>query len=151
MAVIALAAELAARWEITPYPLPDPKAWMDMYSGDGDPRDNRAEMALDVVREYITAQQDKMYPGASEYPPAAGWIGHDAKEGAALLPEKLREELTRRGYDLDAVLPGWLDMDALLIMASQRPSHLIPRRTGGRQTKHLIFRHEVLDREADNS
>jgi hypothetical protein len=144
MAVIALAAELAARWKITPYPLPDPGGWMDMYSGADDPRDNRAEMALDVVREFIAAHQDKMYPGVSEYPPATGWIGHDAKEGPALLPEKLREELKRRGYELDAVLPGWLETGALVTNANQNSPHLINRRLGGQQAKQLIFRREKI-------
>ena len=54
-------------------------------------------------------------------------------------------ELKRRGYELDAVLPGWLEMGALVTMDSQRPSHLIPRRTSGRQSKHLIFKRDVLD------
>jgi Domain of unknown function (DUF927) len=145
MAVIALAAELAARWEITPFPLPNPGAWMDMYSGGDDPRDNRSEMALDVVREYLTAHQDKMYgSGASDYPPATGWIGHEAKEGPALLPEKLREELKRRGYELDAVLPGWLEMDALVTLKSQQPAYLIMRRPGGRPARHLIFKSKVI-------
>jgi Domain of unknown function (DUF927) len=145
MAVIALAAELAARWKITPYPLPDQRAWMDMYSGDGDPRDDRAEMALDVVREYIATHQDKMLgPGNGAYPPATGWIGHDAGEGPALLPEKIREELKRRGYELDAVLPGWLEMGALVTNDNQNSPHLINRRLGGRQAKQLIFKREVI-------
>lgn len=148
MAVIALAAELAAGWEITPFPAPDPKAWMDMYNGADDPRDNRPEMALDVVREYIASNQDKMWgSGDPEHPPATGWIGHEAREGPALLPEKLREEMKRRGYDLDAALPGWLEMDALIKNPGQRPPYLIVRRTGGRSARHVIFLREKIDPE----
>jgi len=36
-------------------------------------------------------------------------------------------------------------MGALLTMASQHPAHLIPRRTAGRLSRHLIFRREILD------
>lgn len=149
MAAIALAAELAAEWKITPFKVPGPDDFLAMYSSADDPRDNRPEMALDIVREFLAAHHDKMYGcGDGEHPPGAGWIGHDAKEGPALLPEKLREELKRRNYDLDAVLPGWLEMGALVIMPSQRPSYLIPRRTAGRQTKHLIFQREIIYPEA---
>ena len=75
---------------------------------------------------------------------------HEAREGPALLPEKLREHLRRHGYELDAVLPGWLEMAALLTMGTQRPAYLIPRRTAGRQTRHLVFRREVIDPEPED-
>jgi hypothetical protein len=145
IACLALAAELAAEWEIVPFAAPEVSAWLGLFNS-ADQQDNRPEMALDIVREYLAAHADKMYgAGDGEHPPATGWIGHQAKEGPALLPEKLREELKRRGYELDAVLPGWLEMGALVTMDSQRPSHLIPRRTAGHQTKHLIFRRDVID------
>ncbi len=144
-ACMALAAELAEKWAIVPFAAPDVASWSGLFASD-EQRDNRPEMALDLVREYVAAHADKMC-GSNDgsHPPASGWIGHEAKEGPALLPEKLREELRRRGYELDAVLPGWLEMGALLTMDRQRPSHLIPRRTAGRQSRHLVFRREVID------
>jgi hypothetical protein len=144
-ACMALAAELAEKWAIVPFTAPDVASWSGLFASD-EQRDNRPEMALDLVREYVAAHADKMC-GSNDgsHPPASGWIGHEAKEGPALLPEKLREELRRRGYELDAVLPGWLEMGALLTMDRQRPSHLIPRRTAGRQSRHLVFRREVID------
>lgn len=149
IAVIALGAELAKAWGITPFKVPDPAEWLAMYTAADDPRDNRPEMALDIVREYIAAHQDKLLgAGDDEHPPATGWIGTaTAKEGPALLPEKLREEMKRRGYELDAVIPGWLEMDALVVKDKQRPKYLVPRRLGGRMAKLLIFRNEVINPE----
>ena len=151
VACLALAAELAAEWEIVPFEAPETSVWLGLFTS-SDQRDNRPEMALDIVREYIASHADKMCgSGDGDRPPATGWIGHEAREGPALLPEKLREELKRRGYELDAVLPGWLEMDALVTKDSQRPPYLIPRRTAGRQTRHLIFMREVLEAAADDA
>ena len=144
-ACLALAAELAAEWDILPFAAPDVAAWSGMFASD-EQRDNRPEMALDLVRQYLAAHADKMW-GSNDgsHPPASGWIGHKAKEGPALLPEKLREELRKRGYELDAVIPGWLEMGALLTKDSQRPPYLIGRRTAGHLSRHLIFRDEIID------
>jgi hypothetical protein len=149
VACLALAAELAADWGIVSFQPPGIADWSAMFAADPQ-RDNRPEMALDLVREYLAAHGDKIW-GSNDgsHPPASGWIGHEASEGPALLPEKLREEMRRRGYELDAVIPGWLEMGALLTKDSQRPSYLIPRRTGGRLSRHLVFRCEVLDPPAD--
>ena len=149
-ACLALAAELAEEWGILPFAAPGMATWSGLFASD-EQRDNRPEMALDLVREYLSAHADKMC-GSNDgsRPPASGWIGHEAREGPALLPEKLREELRRRGCELDAVLPGWLEMGALLTMERQRPAYLIPRRTAGRQTRHLIFRREVIDSDSED-
>ena len=151
-ACLALAAELAAEWGIVPFPAPEPDWWAARFAAD-EQRDNRPEMALDIVREYVAAHASKMWgtQGDDERPPAAGWIGHDAREGPALLPNKLAEELKRRGYELAAVIPGWLEMGALVTSASQQPAYLIPRRTAGRLSRHLIFQRGILDPEQDGT
>lgn len=144
IAVIVLAGELAHAWEITRFPLLTARKWLGLFSDD-DRRDNRPEMALDIVREYITAQQDRLYrTGGGVHPPAGGWIGHHADEGPALLPGAVREELKRRGYDFDAVLPGWLETGALVTKSLARPPYMINRRTGGEQSKVIIFRREII-------
>jgi Domain of unknown function (DUF927)/Protein of unknown function (DUF3800) len=150
-ACLAMTAELAADWGIIPFQPPGIADWSAMFAADPQ-RDNRPQMALDLVREYLAAHADKMC-GSNDgsHPPASGWIGHEAREGAALLPEKLREELRHRGYELDAVIPGWLEMGALLTMDTQRPAHLIPRRTAGRLSRHLVFRREILDPQASSA
>lgn len=102
-------------------------------------------MTLDIVREYIAANDSKMYGARVDKAPATGWIGHEAKEGPALFPETLRAELKRRGYELDAVIPGWLEQGALVTNPKSQPPHLLNRRTAGNQARHLVFRREVLD------
>jgi hypothetical protein len=152
VACLYLAGQLAHEWGILPFAPPPADEWLGLFAdGDQARNDNRPEMALDVVREFLWSQQDKMIgAGDSEHPPASGWIGIKAREGPALVPEKLREELKRRGFELDAVIPGWLEMGALVTRDSQRPKYLIPRRLGGPLVKLIIFRAEVIDPESDD-
>jgi hypothetical protein len=155
VACLALAAELAAEWEIVPFEAPEPGTWLSLLAAD-EQRDNRPEMALDIVREYIAAHSDKLWggqpkggqmAGGEERPPAAGWIGRDLPTGVALLPEKLREELKRRGYELDAVLPGWLERGVLAENKKHRPAYKLPVRVGSgtRPVKCLVFKTEHLE------
>lgn len=105
-------------------------------------------MALDIIREFVSAHADKLWrTGADrdERPPAAGWIGRDVPGGVALLPEKVREELHRRGYELDAVLPGWRERGILAERKGQQPPYKIPIRLAGRPVKCLIFLTEHLE------
>lgn len=146
LAALALAAELAAEWEIVPFAAPEPTAWLDLFTT-ADQRDNRPEMALDIVREYISAHAEKLWGGrpgdqdgkGDERPPASGWIGRDVACGVALLPEKVREELHRRGYELDAVLPGWRERGVLSERKGQEPPYKIPVRIAQRPVKCLVF------------
>lgn len=148
LACLYLAGQLAHEWDITPFTEPAADDWLALFAeGDQARNDNRPEMALDVVREFLAAHQDKIYSAVNEQPPASGWIGHEAREGPALLPENLRAELKRRGYEFDAVIPGWLEIGALVASPKQRPPYLIPRRTAGRLARHLIFRRDVIETE----
>lgn len=167
VACLALAAELAAQWQIVPFDAPETSTWLSLLSSD-EQRDNRPEMALDIVREYIAAHSDKLWggqpkdgkdgqpkepkkenrePSGDERPPAAGWIGRDLPTGVALLPEKLHEELKRRGYDLDAALPGWRERGVLAESPAHRPPYKLPVRlgSGARPVKCLVFKSEHLE------
>lgn len=144
VACLALAAQLAAEWQIVPYQAPDASEWPALFTS-AEQRDNRPEMALDIVREYLASHDDSMWsPMTTERSPATGWIGHEAAEGPALLPEKVRAELRRCGYEMEAVVPGWLEMGALVTKENQRPPYLVNRSTAGRQSRHLVFKREVL-------
>jgi hypothetical protein len=120
-------------------------------------RETKAATKTQIKEAHVggvrTAAGETTQPGcdpSAGQPPASGWIGIKAREGPALVPEKLREELKRRGFELDAVIPGWLEMGALVTRDSQRPKYLIPRRLGGPLVKLIIFRAEVIDPEGDD-
>jgi hypothetical protein len=146
LAILALAAELATLWEIVPFEAPEPGVWLDLLGAADDPRDDRAEMALDVVREYIAAHQDQLWPGdpRRDTAPAAGWVGRVCHDGIALLPGRIREELAKQGYDLDAVLPGWLEIGALCTRPTRRPPHKIDVRIAGHVSPCFIFGRDLM-------
>ena len=69
IATLALAAELAAEWELIPFSAPDVPAWLALFAS-ADPRDDRSEMAVDIVREFVAARvSDLWYPGRRDHPP----------------------------------------------------------------------------------
>jgi hypothetical protein len=153
VACLYLAGQLAAEWKIVPFGAPPAAAWMALFSeGDQDRNDNRPEQALDAVREIVASNGHRMFGRGRSEPPAGGWIGHYAEEGPALLPKMLGKELAEHKIVLEAVVPGWLEMGALVTMESQRPNHLIPRGLGIKppgkkrapQSRHYIFREEFL-------
>ena len=150
---LALAAELAAEWEVIRFSAPDVPAWLALFAS-ADPRDDRPEMAVNIVREFVAARAaDLWYPGRRDHPPR-GCIGRlyrlegHATTTVALLPEKLREELKRRGYELDAVLPGWREAKVLHEAGSDRTPWLLSRRLGQTMVRMLIFAPGVIDIES---
>ncbi|MEU2859896.1 DUF927 domain-containing protein [Streptomyces mirabilis] len=153
VAALVLAEQLACEFDVLPYePLPDSQ-WRQLFSAHN-PTDNRPEMAMDVVREYIAAHSHELYPrdAADDRPPLHGWLGavkrlkgKDARQ-VALMPERLRGILSNAGYSLDAVLGGWLDAKYVELRDSQRPKHLIPVTfESGNKAKCIIFTLAALD------
>jgi hypothetical protein len=117
LAALRLGAELAWAWDVAPVEPPDPAVWAEVFHAE-ELTDNRPEMALDVVREYVAGNHAALWrPGVHTTPPVTGWAGRlvttDRGLTVALLPQRLREILTRAGITLDAVLPGWQEACAL--------------------------------------
>ena len=95
VACLALAAELAADWEIVPFSAPDTDTWLSLLASD-EQRDNRPEMALDIVREYIAAHSDKLWGGPpKEDKKADKEAGGDERPPAARLDRPRRPHRSR--------------------------------------------------------
>ncbi|MCP2340197.1 DUF927 domain-containing protein [Actinomadura rupiterrae] len=151
VAVIRLASELAHHFGVVPFPTFPDATWRQLFVAD-DPRDNRAQLALEVIKEYIASHTDRLYESGRFTAPPGGWIGvrteHDGDKNAiALMPQKVREALDRAGYELDAVLPGWREDKALHEHppgSKQRPIYQIARRIGGSKPRCFVFRGELF-------
>lgn len=151
VAVLAFAEALACRIGLLPYePLPH-DVWRSLFTAHN-PTDNRPEMALDVLREYIAGHAHELFTATraamNDKPPYSGWLGVlAAKDGVtevALLPERVRQILAAADYSLDAVVGSWVDAGYLKTLKSQRPAHLVPRRFDGIRAKCLAFTPEGI-------
>ncbi|MFJ8154843.1 DUF927 domain-containing protein [Streptomyces sp. NPDC094468] len=147
VAVLALAEALACGTGLLPYePLPY-NVWRGLFTAHN-PTDNRPEMAMDVLREYIAGHAHELFTptraAMNEKPPYSGWLGalstdKTGETEVALLPERVRKILADAGYSLDAVVGSWIDAEYLKTLKSQRPPHLVPRRFDGARAKCLAF------------
>lgn len=144
VAVLALAERLACKAGILPYEPLSNDMWNTLFTAHN-PTDNRPEMAMDVVREYIAGHPWELHgmQPPDGRPPLRGWIGAVKNVGGetriAILPQRLKGILDDAGYALDAVVDGWVDAGYLELRPSQRPKHLIPARVDGQVTKCFLF------------
>lgn len=143
VAALALAAELTHTWDIVPFQPPEMAVWRRLFAV-SDQTDNRGEMALDVVREYVASHGAELWsPHTKDKPPFSGWVGRDLQiDGTptvALLPQRLRDVLSRASYDLEAVLPSWREAGVLVENQNSRPPYLIPKKLDGRAVRMLVF------------
>lgn len=144
VAALALAESLACGMDLLPYEALPADVWRGLFAGHN-PTDNRPEMAMDVVREYVASHEHELFAGVSmdDRTPYAGWLGVRKGTGTdtriAILPERLRKILEQAGYVLDSVIGGWLDAGYLDLRDNQRPKHLIPYRFAGSRAKCLVF------------
>jgi hypothetical protein len=151
VAALVLAETLACGIGLLPYESLDPDVWRGLFTAHN-PTDNRPEMALDVLREYVAGHAHELFSASraalGERPPYSGWLGViSAKNGVqtvALLPERVRKILAEAGYSLDAVVGSWVDAGYLETLKSQRPPHLVPRRFDGARAKCLAFTPEGM-------
>lgn len=151
VAVLVLAETLASGIGLLPYEPLAHDVWRGLFTAHN-PTDNRPEMALDVLREYVAGHAHELFSASraalGERPPYSGWLGViSAKNGVqtvALLPERVRKILADAGYSLDAVVGSWVDAGYLETLKSQRPPHLVPRRFDGARAKCLAFTPEGM-------
>ncbi|MEW1719807.1 DUF927 domain-containing protein [Streptomyces sp. NPDC093109] len=151
VAALVLAEALACRTGLLPYEPLSHDVWRGLFTAHN-PTDNRPDMALDVVREYVAGHSHELYSASraimGDRPPYSGWLGAlSSDKGAAevaLLPERVRKILADAGYSLDAVVGSWVDAGYLKTLKSQRPAHLVPRRFDGARAKCLVFTPEGM-------
>jgi hypothetical protein len=150
VACLHLAAILAHQWGVVTFETPAPGVWLELFAGP-DPRDDRPGEALRVIREFIAARPDRIWGLAKVYdregndrpreyaePPPPGWAGRLRDDGAvALLPEVVRQELKRAGYELDEVAKEWARSGAIRRGDGR---HLLPHvRIGDAKTRMYVF------------
>lgn len=150
LAALVLAEILACEMALLPYDPLEESVWRRLFAAHNS-TDNRPEMAMDVVREYITGHYSELWPGSApdDRPPVRGWLGSIRNAGGetriAILPERLRRILADAGYSLDAVAGGWADAGYLELNEKQRPPHLIPVRFAGGRARCFSFTPTALD------
>lgn len=152
VAALHLAAQLAYEWEIVPFPALGVDVWTDLL-GDEAEREDRGEMALELVRGLIAAQGHRLCPRNQADPnfletPAAGWIGaHVDVENVpavAILPGALAAALNRAipPIALDAVRNAWIERGTIFMEGKR----LRRARVGGQgQIRCYVFAQRTLD------
>jgi Domain of unknown function (DUF927) len=149
VACLHLAAILAHQWGVVAFQTPEPGVWLELFAGP-DPRDDRPGEAFRVIREFIAARPDRVWGLAKVYdregndrpreyaePPPLGWAGRLRDDGAvALLPEVVRQELKRAGYELDEVKSEWARSGA--IRRDGRNLCRLERFGGGRERMYVF-------------
>lgn len=156
VAALHLAGQLAFEFGVVPFAPPKIDVWHRIFSAT-DQADNRPEMALDVVRGYVAAHGDEFWTTTTsplDRQPHRGWLGRRDQDGdatkVAIFPERLRGILADARYELDAVLPGWLEAGVLALQPSQRPAHLVKRNIAGMQARVYEFLpHAFLNSDGD--
>ncbi|MFD8797240.1 DUF927 domain-containing protein [Streptomyces atroolivaceus] len=151
VAALVLAETLACRRGLLPYEPLGHDVWRGLFTAHNR-TDNRPEMAMDVLREYVAGHSHELYTASraamGERPPFSGWLGVISLDKGvakvAMLPERVRKILAEAGYSLDAVVGSWVDAGYLETLKSQRPAHLVPRRFDGARAKCLAFTPEGL-------
>ncbi|MFD3657000.1 DUF927 domain-containing protein [Streptomyces sp. NPDC058620] len=154
VAALALAEAMACETGVLPYdPLPV-ATWQRVFTS-ANATDNQAEMAMDVVREYLAAHDFELWPGGMDQrPPLRGWLGAvkttDTETRIAVLPERLRGILDDAGYKLDAVVDTWADAGYLASAVDKKKiTYRIVTRFDGRTARCFQFTPLALGETSD--
>jgi hypothetical protein len=162
VAALHLGAALAHEWEIVPLPPVEVEVFSEHFSQEA-ARDDRGEMALDIVRGLIATQDHRIRPLGHRpgQTPAGGWIGthtvHEGLPAIALTPESLAEALGRATPPivLETVKQAWTEAGTIP-MDKREPTKLprvaMPRdeesdKKSENRTRMYVFYHHVLDGE----
>lgn len=155
VALLQVAEEVGCWAGLLPYEPMSTERWAELLGGN-QATDNPGERALEVVRSFVARNPHRMYSEkTSEISPAGGWIGarreFDGRDVVALYPEPLKEEMTRQGFEIDAVKPFWIEKGWLTLDPKQ-PSWLIRRRLtkGGARVRVFEVTADVFDGEGDD-
>jgi hypothetical protein len=159
VASLALAAELAHRWEIVPgLSVPSIEEWRSLFAGT-EATDDRSEMALDALHEWVAANGSAIWvAGQNRKEPSQGWIGrtvqHDGKTTVALMPGRMKKALDRNSaIALETVLPSWKENGWLVETGKEKNHSWDPKhRLGGASVRLLTFHPDVMggEYEADD-
>jgi hypothetical protein len=152
VALLALAEELACVAGVLPYESLPVGVWRDLLVQQAE-TDNRPEMALDVVREYLASHPNEFYGLLDAPTPVRGWAGELKKERGdgdrefiAFLSGRLEDALDAKGYSLDAVAEQWADAGYLRLGKNQRPRWKTAVRVAGAPAaKCVSFWRDALD------
>lgn len=158
VACLALAAELSRSWKIAPaLTVPETAEWQALFTSQ-ETTDDRAEMALDAVREWVAANGAAIwYAGCTRRDPNNGWIGRtvevevDGEDGkekkatVALMPLRLKGALEKVGITLDTVLPSWKEAGSLVVRSGDKARPWDPKtRLAGHSPRLLTFHPDVM-------
>jgi hypothetical protein len=143
LAAHVLAGQLAREWGLLPFEPPSATDWQAAFQT-AEETDNRGEMALNIVRELVASHGQALWnPVSLAQEPNAGWIGryieHERGRTVALLPQQLRAQLARAGYDLDAVLPAWREDGVILRVGDDRSPWTATRKCGASKARLYVF------------
>ena len=162
-AALHLGAILAHEYGIVPLePLPL-ETWAELLS-DEQAREDRGEIALDVVRSLIAAQSNRLAPLNTferQEPPTGGWIGAhwqlpESEEPAiAITPDALAQALNKANppITLDAVREAWAERKTI-VLDETNGKKANPRVRVGSSTHRVrcfVFTQAVLDGPADDA
>ncbi|WP_372349612.1 hypothetical protein [Streptomyces sp. KL116D] len=68
----------------------------------------------------------------------------DGVPSVGLLAQKLKEALSRAGYELESVIPSWREAGVLVENPAYRPPYLAKKKMSGTQVRLYVFTPDVF-------
>ncbi len=134
---------------VVPFPAPPMSVWERLFAV-ADQTDNRGADGArrrPGVRRFQPACP-VWSPGVGCDAPSFGWIGRelsvDGVPSVGLLAQKLKEALSRAGYELESVIPSWREAGVLVENPAYRPPYLAKKKMSGTQVRLYVFTPDVF-------